>query len=305
MTDYHKQIRQRMGTTAREPNPDARYIYRGAGLETMREEILDTGIVRATECDIIRGEIDGNPRGPPVPQRGDKLTDLNWVGNNFTVERNATAVVGGMTDLIGMTRRFRGTWDLIAVLEADMTRFEPVEYSREWMDAHPGALCHVLTTTDAEVRLESEGLYGMAQHKPDADGTRSWRVENWGSLPATSEESRFANESEWVSFNPLERIGDAVRGIASIMSERSVGFRHRSITDGDDIPDADEVADVVYDHIRSKLDNPRERVILVVTKDDGTKSNEMWPVSQIAFGYDTSGRLEPSEIPPEFRGEQP
>lgn len=280
-------------------------LYRGVNVETLREEILDTGIIRTTECDIIRGAIDGDPMGPPVPQRGDKLTDLNWAGDQFTVESDATAVVGGMTDRIGMTKRFRSTWELVVVFNASLTRFEPIEYSREWMNNHPGALCHVLTTADAEVRLESEGLYGIAEHQPDVGGGRTWRVEHWGSLPATSEKSRFANENEWVSFNPLERIGDAVGGIVSLMSERSVGLTYRRITDGEEIPDARDVAPEVYGALMEKLNRPQERVVLVVPKDNGSKVDEMWPVSQIAFGYDKSGFLAPEDIPPSFRGVQP
>jgi hypothetical protein len=279
----------------------AQYLYRGGDLDTIAE-MARTGRVTGAEC----GEITGSFRGdPPIVQtagRPDSISDLDW-DTGPTVRDEVYPITGGFTDQFGQTKRFQGSYGTVAVLDRAEMNVEKVEYDREWMDNHPGALCHILTTAGYEVRLDGEGLYGIASSQPLARGGRTLRVDHWGSLPATTEESRFANESEYVAFSQVVSVGNALEAVVSRLSEGVLERRAKSVSDSD--PDsAEDAAQMIYDHLKRQLPL-RVPVAVIVTDDGASRVDEAWLEPSVNFVVTEDGVQDRGTIPQYYRGEQP
>ena len=202
MSDQFKdEIRSRMNAS------DKRYLYRGGSVENVVAE-LDSQRVTPTESPILTGPV---PDGP-VESR----TRLDELGS-FT-QTGTAHVVGGFTDNMAATRRFRGSKGLILVLDSDEHRLrdvEKVEYTYDYMNENPGVLPHVLTTATGEIRDESGDLWGIYNSSPlRPEGPRVNIIDHSGgegNLPATSADSMFADEREWV--NPDSEWGQGLRGV--------------------------------------------------------------------------------------------
>jgi hypothetical protein len=293
MTDYRQIIRQRMG------DPDATYLYRGASLDGL-VQMVETGRVEGEQCGLITGSFDGDP---PIVQRGTPVGELDWkTGPELSAD--SLPVTGGFTDLFGQTRRFQGKqFGTVAVFEADKIDLQPIQYDRDWMDAHPGVLCHVLTTADYEIRLEDKGLWGIVETRPQADGTRVARVEHFGSMPATSEESRFANESEWVTLSPSVSTDRGLRAVVSRISERSIEDRVAEAF-GYSATSVEDAASALYGHIRERIGG-RAEVAVLVTKRGASRSGEVWAPGDLRFVFAAGERRRPTEIEGYLRGEKP
>lgn len=297
MNDYHAQIRKRMG------DPDAAFIYRGTDIQEVAD-LLQGGAVEGTTSDIITGSFDGDP--PMIVDRGTPIGDLNWSEGPF-VRPDAVTVTGGFTDRIEQTRRFRDSeFDLFVVVNPSMTDLVPVQYDWEWQNENAGVHGHIRTTATAEVRVDGEGLFGTCNNPPMADGTRVYRIEEWGpgSLSATSPESRFADEREWVSLSPTVSLSGAMEMVVSMKSEDSVRFRAERITDRG-FSDDREAAAVYYEEMIDRLPPTSIPVVLVVLADGASAGPDgAFSRRDILFGYDETGFVEPEDVPGEAIGEQ-
>lgn len=199
MTDYKEEILERAGGSGK------RYIYRGGSVEDMADE-LDRGRVESAEYPILTGEV---PDG--------KVADRTPLRDVGTFDQTDTAnVSGGFTDNMASTRRFRGSKGVILVIDSQDNRrrgVEKVEYTYEYMNDNPGVLPHILKTAKGEIRDKNGDLWGIYKDIPTARGSRKKVVEHSGgegNLPATSSDSMFADESEWV--NPDSPVGQTLRG---------------------------------------------------------------------------------------------
>lgn len=256
-----------------------RYIYRGANLDTLNE-MLSTGTIEGDTHSIYTASLDDIPES--VGHR-ESFEDLPF----YDVEDTTADVTGGLTDSLPETRRFRDTDGLVAVIDGRQTPFQKVHYDYDWMDANPGVLAHILTTVDGELRIRGEGLYGALDRTPLAGGGYKWIIEHWGQeeLPATSEQSMFADESEWVA---LESPADISRGLEGIVSFQS-GLSKREA--------ADE-----YARLSDALATARSLSYLLVL--DGRREPDSAPYTadDLAFAHDGVDFLDPDEVPVKYRG---
>lgn len=277
------------------------YIYRGGDLDTVAE-MARSGRVRGAECGEITGSFNGDPPIVQTSGRLEEVTDLDWA-TGPSIRDDVHPVTGGFTDKFGQTKRFQGSLGTVAVLDRSKVNVQKVEYDREWMDNHPGALCHILTTAGYEIRLDGEGLYGIAKSQPLAGGGRAVYVSEWGSLPATTPESRFANESEYIGFSQVVSVGNALEAVVSRLSEGVLARRARSVSDS--APDSGrEAARMIYDHIRREV--PTTTPVAVIVTDDGaSRVDEAWLEPAVNFVVTENGVQDRGTIPQYYRGEQP
>lgn len=262
MDEYEESIRKRMG--GEQPN----YVYRGGDEETIRGELEDS---------LLPGE------SYPVYTFSDPERSRPF--GSTTPE--TASVAGGVTDDLASTRRFRGTRGVALVLDATGSRFPygPISYSYDFYNDNPGVLPHVLSTADGEVRDASGGLYGVFEDRPLAGGGRSFSMPHTrdDSLPATSPNSRFADEREWVATG-LSRSGVSTRGIVDGM----VGVL------ATDRADIEEYHDRLFETMPLLGDIYTIRV-------DGEREKSVWDESVITEAVGPTGRVDPSSVPPRFR----
>ena len=263
MTDEFKhEIRSR----ARGGGPE--YVYRGGDVEIIRKE-LESQLLPATECSVYTFQ---NPQ--------------QSVPFDSTTPDTAT-VAGGVTDDLAQTRRFRGSRGVAIVLDTSDNRFpyEPIQYSYDFHNANPGVLPHILSTADGEVRDNSGDLYGVFEDRPLAGGGRSLNMTHTrdGSLPATSPNSRFADEREWVATG-LNRAGVSTRGIVDGL----VGVV------------ASDRVDLEEYHNRLFETMPLLGEIYTI-RVDGEKRMEVWDESVITQAIGPQGEIDPADVPPRFR----
>jgi hypothetical protein len=107
-----------------------------------------------------------------------------------------------------------------------MGGIEPVEYTYDYMNDNPGVLPHVLTTQDGEIRDPNGGIWGTFNEKPTARGGSKRIVENSGGrgdLPATTPDSMFADEREWVaSGKPFQSLRGSVEAVIAVYDSRDI-----------------------------------------------------------------------------------
>ena len=281
MTDFKDEIRKRMDSS------NTSVVFRGTDVNEVAG-VLGGDPVTGSKCDIIRGSFDGPP--PTNVDRGTPVGELNWA-DGPNVEYDAVSVTGGFTDKIGETRRFRDNkFGLVIVVDPSKTGLVPIQYDWGWQNDRPGVHCHIRTTSRAEIRVEGEGLYGTCNAPPQADGTRVFRVEEWGAenLSATSSNSMFADENEWVSLTPQVDLENAIDTILSI----------RTSVSREGAPDQ-------YDSLISRLPPTDVPVVMLSMSDnarvgpDGTH-----PLNTVRFGYGRDGFIEPNDVEPHLLGVQ-
>jgi hypothetical protein len=285
-------------------NTDTTYIYRGADIDTINNQILNLGQIPGTTSDILEAS----------PQQLNRALDnrpyveeLNWLEGvpNLPQDFKKVPVTGGVSSNIGATRRFRGSNGLVVVMDASKTPFEQAEYTYEWMDEHPGVLTQILTTTDGEVRVPGIGLWGLLDKavfvdKPDRYVIDHWQPEN---LPATNPDSLFADENEWFALESPVPITDAFEGIVSIISEDNVKVATRDSPGPlDEEPPARQTAPGLYDEILSELGNFDEPFYMLVFKGRGAEEAQFFRRSDMAFAINRTGIVEPEDVPQKFLG---
>ena len=263
MTDEFKdKIRRRAGKDG------PKYVYRGGDVDLIREE-LDSQLLPATEYPVYTFQ------DPQQSTPFDSATP------------DTATVAGGVTDDLAQTRRFRGTRGVAIVLDTSDNRFpyEPIQYSYDFHNANPGVLPHILSTADGEVRDGSGDLYGVFEDRPLADGGRSLSMTHTrdDSLPATSVNSRFADEREWVATG-LSRAGVSTRGIVDGL----VGVV------------ASDRVDLAEYHGRLFETMPLLGEIYTI-RVDGEKQMEVWDESVITQAIGPRGEIDPTDVPPRFR----
>jgi hypothetical protein len=260
--DYKDEIRSRM----EEGRPD--YVYRGGDEETIRGELEDSTLP-GEEYPVYTF---------PDPQQSRPF--------DSTIPETAT-VAGGVTDDLAATRRFRGVRGVALVLDATANRFPyvPISYSYDFYNGNPGVLPHVLSTADGEVRDAEGDLYGVFEDRPLAGGGRSLSMAHTrdDGLPATSSNSRFADEREWVA-SGLSRAGVSTRSIVDGM----VGVL------ASDRADIEEYHDRLFETMPLLGDIYTIRV-------DGEREMSVWDESVITEAIGPRGRIDPSDVPPRFR----
>jgi len=274
------------------------YIYRGADIDTMRNQILSSGEIPGTTSDILVGSprqltttIDSRPY----------VEELDWLEGppNLPADFKQVPVTGGVTDNIGATRRFRDSKGLIAVMDASKTSFEKCEYTYEWMDEHPGVLTQILTTTDGEVRVESVGLWGLLDKAVFVDKPDRYVIEHWqpDNLPATTSDSMFAQEDEWFADEAPVYITDAFEGITSVTFMRNIEL---SINDTSET--MEEAVKRIYRERLNELGKFDEPLYMIAIKGRGTDYTNPYRPQDIGFAINRSGLVDPEDIPQKFLG---
>lgn len=258
--DFKDEIRERMY--------EAEYVYRGGDVETIRGELED-GLLPGSEYPIYTFDTSAGS----LPFK--------------STEPDTAVVAGGVTDDLAQTRRFRGAKGVALVLDATDPRFlyNQVDYSYDFFNANPGALPHVLSTTDGEVRDRSGDLFAVYENRPLASGGRSFTITHTrdDGLPATSPQSRFADEREWIATG-LSRAGHTTRGIV----EGALGVV------ASDRPDLQEYHNTLFQTLPILGEIYTIRV-------DGEKEKQVWDESVITQAIGPQGGIDPTDVPPRYR----
>ncbi len=275
----------------------AEYLYRGFNLNYGDPPVLTDGTIEGSECHLIRGEVYEPHK--TVAQRS-AFTEVGWVDG---WRMDDVAVTGGVSHYLPSTRRFRGSNGLAVVLNNDRCspKFERVYYEWEWFDDHPGAICQILTTTDAEVRLDDKGLWGTATQQPSG----KWLVDNWGkdSLPAITTDSMFADEAEWIAMSGEVAASNAVEGVVALWTERDLYISQRDSTDVDEATfDYRAAAADAYDHIRSEIPYYDGPLFLLVAPGKNFPEDTPYNDDQLEYIYDGSSYRTPESVDRKFRG---
>lgn len=280
------------------------FLYRGAGSEELAAE-LATGAVEGQRHDIYNGNLQSNRE---KDYEGELLSSLDWAGGR-TPRRTTVGVTGGVTDSLVQTKRFSDGENYAMVLDGSVLPFRKIEYDYEWFDRHPGALNHVLTTADGEIRLTGRRgapgkLFGTVDERR-VKGEKGLRVEHWGTgsdLPATSPRSLFAEEDEYVAFRDGVSIRGAVEGVVSFQDPLSIRVAYAQ---GRDMKpkevDFEEALPEVYEMLRDPLPPWATFYLLVADVDDSNPSGG-WDPDSIKAAYRDDGRVPPENVPPRFRG---
>lgn len=296
--------RPRIISSQSSTSSDKIYIYRGADIDTMNNQILNLGQIPGTTSDILEAspqQLSQNIDNRPY------VEELNWLEGapNLPRDFKQAPVTGGVSGDIGATRRFRDSKGLVVVMDASKTPFEEAEYTYDWMNEHPGVLTQILTTTDGEVRVPGIGLWGLLDkavflNKPDRYVIEHWQPDN---LPATTPDSLFADENEWFALESPVSITDAFEGIVSIISENNVKVKTRDSPGPlDEEPPARQTAPGLYDKILSQLGNFNEPFYMLVFKGRGAEEAQFFKRSDMAFAINRSGIIEPRDVPQKFLG---
>jgi hypothetical protein len=217
------------------PMDDKRFLYRGGKLEDIEREVEDG--IDATTYEILSATLtrpDENFRG--------KRANLPTSGQ---MDIDKVAATGGVTGKLSETRRFAGVRGVALVLDSDMGGFpyERVEYSYDYMNDNPGVLPHILTTQDGEIRDDDGNLWGTFSEQPRVSGGRFRKVEHTvnetGGLPATSPQSMFADENEWVAagVESVDIAEYAIGAVSPVYSDRvDIAEHHQKVSDALPVP---------------------------------------------------------------------
>lgn len=273
------------------------YLYRGAGMETMADELRD-GQIPGYTATVASGRVRNPDREMHTRGRRSNINELDWLDGP---DWSPVSITGGFTDDLTATERFRGTYGLVAVYDRHDLPFEKCEYTYEWFDNHPGAMEWMLTTADAELRLDDRGLWGILDKQP---GGRGYFTDHWGaeSLPGTSQTSSFADEEEWFAPQDSVDVSGALTGVVSLFENGDAGLRARFGSDRDDWRPSDrEALPWIYDAITAGLPRGTDPYVLVLA-DGASPQDGAYGADDIALAYGDGGHLDPEDVPPRFRG---
>lgn len=274
----------------------AQYLYRGFNLNYGDPSALTSSVINGSECHLLRGRVYEPHK--TVAKRS-ALSEAGWVEDPRLED---VAVTGGVSHSLPSTRRFRGSNGLVAVLDNDqcVPQFQRVHYEYDWFDNHPGAICQVLTTADAEIRLDDEGLWGIAVHQPND----KWLIDHWSDdLPAISSNSPFADEAEWMAMAGQVDVSDAIKGVIAVTNEWSLYISQRDSTDTDKATfDYERAAYDKHAHLRSELSYYDGPLYLLVAPDKGNPEPDLYTNEHLKYIYDGSIYRDPEDVPRQFRG---
>lgn len=274
-------------------------LYRGGDIEALSRGVL-SGEMRGYEATIYRGTL-RDPNQPP-PERRAAIGELEFT-DPIDIPGESHYVIGGVTDELNATRRFRGTQGIVAVMDGDQLPFERIQYDYDFYDERPGVLEWVLTTAGGEYRDSRAGLWAVLNESPQADGTRILRVEHSKphNLPATSPDSMFANEREFVALQETLDVSGALRGALSLTTTRSAGVARRS--DESDVTDIiEDRSSVEWYHRRSRASVPSTVEPLYTFAVQNEPEQRVWTNDDIEHAVGPSGYInDVSTIPAEFR----
>lgn len=283
---------------------DTTYIYRGGDTDTIREQVIQNGIIPGDGAYILNAD----PVNPSQELKGEtKLEEIEWKGQQPQLPNDleTVPVTGGMTHHIPATRRFRGSRGVVAVFDASKTPFEKVEYEYEWFNKHPGALTQVLSRSYGELHTSDVGLWASLHRSPKVRGGYTYSFDYWtpDNLPATSPNSKFAEEREWIAMESPVSVSRAFEGIVFLTTERSTSIYARSeFDDIDDLRDASTVAPRVYEDMASQLGRFREPFYMLVFRGDNIPDKTFYDGGRIEMAYSDNGEVQPDEVPTKFRG---
>jgi len=308
MTDYKDEIKSRM-------NGGREYLYRGNDLPKLVEQV-ESGVVRGDTHDIYTGESlapfdwDGDPVGEAVE-------DLDWdpLDPLRVVE---VPITGGMSSSLAQTHRFNGSKNTSIVVDASKVDFQPIEYSYDFYNRHPGVYAHVRSSVDGEIRETQMGvmehdlgsLTGYTDEKVFADGRRVMSVGGYspqGDLPGTSSNSLIAQETEYYTPTESASIRGAVEGFVTViepLSARVTYSEGRDIVPGD-APPATEILEDVYRSYNGPIPPRYDHYLLLVDdfQDYKEPDYEGWRVSAIQAAVLNGNRVQPADVPDHFRGD--
>ncbi|MFW5950401.1 MAG: hypothetical protein ACOCR6_03590 [archaeon] len=283
------------------------YLYRSNQDEQFVEEI-ERGSIRGADHRVWRGSLGMMPSDSPV---GDEIESIDW----DRLLPSSQPVTGGVSGSLAQTRRFSGSKKYAMVLSRYDTVFTEVEYNYDWFNEHEGVYDHIRSMSDGEIRLTGPGrrfggdLYGTVKREAQLDGSRVTKIRHWGGEDELSgmAGSRFEDESEWVAMQDEVVIGSAIEGVVSVVEEQSIRVAYTRGKDmiPKDAPPYDEILPQAYEYYREPLPPWTTFYLLVVDDFQHYKLTEYggWREEDVLAAYRDDGELEPSQVPPKFRGE--
>lgn len=205
MTDSIKQrIRERAGLAA------TGNLYRGGD--------FPFPIIEADEVDVWYIE-----EGADAVDEARATSAENAEG--ITVTRKETReIAGGLSSRVAGSMKFaqsRSEVGVVFVFDPSRIepRVEPITYTLEWMDDHPGLLARIDTISYGEVRSEETGdLIGLTW---EGGGIHKSKRVN---LEYTATSDTYSSEQEYFAYAPRLDLGDAlIGGISIVHQQKAVG----------------------------------------------------------------------------------
>lgn len=282
-------------------------LYRGSDIRMLNTNELLDQTVDGAKIPII--EVDF-PDGESVEDYS-----YQYVSNfeEHITRRYNVGVTGGLTDSVPAATKFTKTRyppGLVLYIDENVLPADVVEvqYDVEWFDANPGALAHVTTLHDGEIRSGGE-IIGFLKEKENGlivNEARDSQIES----EATA--SRVTTERELVAFDSEIYLGDSVRRAAMFRGTTGVspykllasisempGYRTGSggVKDLDGggyvagVEDYREQAKILYDGVLDLVDFDRNELFLVAIDDFNgmDSSNAQIQYDNFRFVYNGTG----------------
>lgn len=289
----------------------ADYLYRGVDLSHGTPPVLSEQRIEGENPLIVEGAA---PNRNKTVTRNTTLAELEDQVRWAQRETHRAGVTGGVTHRIMGSARFGGGKRTRVILRSGALPFERVYYEYDWMDDHPGALAHILTTSAGELRVQFEGLWAIITKTNY--GPEKWRslpfeaqykIDHWGpdSLPATSSGSRFAEESEWVAMTDEVDVSGAIDSVVHVIEDNRIRDKEPERAAFDVLHSVEE------DHPETQ-NHPH--YVLVVNRRH-KQSGGPYGIGEIAAAYgrksgggrrpgDSAFPIEPADVPDHVRGLQ-
>lgn len=184
--------------------------YRGADINSLnadefRDNTIDGHYVHVTEVDF-----------PPDVRRENWQAQGVYNFEQYVTDSRDVPITGGLTDNLPAAIKFTKSADppgVVLFLDSSKIIGEvtAIEYDIEWFDNNPGALAHVDTLNDGELREGGE-IIGMLDSK---DG--NWYVREYGRDRAenTASRSTYESESEAIAFTDEIGLDGSIRNLAT------------------------------------------------------------------------------------------
>ncbi len=174
-------------------------------------------IIEADELDIWyveEGEEAVDDARPNSPQSA-----------GLTVTRTETrSVAGGLSSRVAGSMKFAQNRSSVgATLVFDPSAIQPspnpIEYTLDWMDDHPGLLARIDTISTGEVRSADDGrLLGLTR---DGNGIHKAKRAN---LEFTATSDTYSTEQEWFAYSEtLDLAGSLIGGLSVVHQQKAIG----------------------------------------------------------------------------------
>jgi hypothetical protein len=296
---------------SRRTSPVADYLYRGVNLYRPVPPVLTDQTIRGETYPVLVGTTNNRYKTVPPNTTVASLEDqVVW----YLLETYEASATGGVTDSLMSSVRFGGGLRTRVILRAEGLPFMPVTYSYDWMDDHPGALSHILQSARGELRLRLFGLWALLDYvamDPKKRRTlplsEQLKVAAFGpdSLPATSPDSRFATENEWIAMTDEVDVSGAIDSTVQIVSERM-----------NPEDDSRQYAVETLREVEEETEETRQHphyVLVVTSRHNQTGGPYEVREIVVAYGRESGAAsrpgegadfIEPSDVPPHVRGVQ-